>query len=113
MPVVQRRLCKAKSVARGYTASEWRSQGDPWMLTPMPAGFPDPSWAAGALPVSPLQLFRGCKPANPRPCVIPCQLMGLTSELQAEGWLSPSMHLVSRFLIYWRSPHFPFGALIT
>lgn len=65
MPIVQRRLVEATPVARGYPAGEWRSQWDRWMRTPMPAGFPYPSWAAGALPVSPLQLFRGRKPANP------------------------------------------------
>lgn len=94
MPLVQRRLCEAKPAARGHAASEQRSQWGPWTHTPVPTGCPCPSWAAGALPVSPLQLLRGRKPANPRPSVILCQLMGLTSELKAERAGSP-LHALS------------------
>ena len=38
-----------------------------------------------------LQLFRVCKPANPWPCVIPSQLMGLASAHSGEAGL-PSLH---------------------
>ena len=38
-----------------------------------------------------LQLFRVCKPANPWPCDIPSQLMGLASAHSREAGL-PSLH---------------------
>lgn len=65
MPIVQRRLCEANPVARGYTAGERRSQWDLWMHTPMPAGFPDPSWAVGALPVSRYSCVEAVNPLIP------------------------------------------------
>ena len=38
-----------------------------------------------------LQLFRVCKAANPRPCVIPSQSMGLAFSSKLRG-LAPPLH---------------------
>lgn len=100
--------------AHSYTAGEWRGQVGLADACPVPAGLPHPGRAAGALLVSRLELFRGCKPANPRPCVILCQLMGLTSELKTERAGSP-VHALSVQIpdLLGQAQRIPFGALIT